>query len=97
MKHFQKATVSTLRNKLLDGIGRNFNLVFSRVSMYKMEHPYTIQAMDDFFKILTEGLKDHLRIVLIMKHSQFFIEDEPLDSRLNTSRMMSRFKQSVTE
>ena len=65
--------------------------------MYKMEHPYTIQAMDDFFKILTEGLKDHLRIVLIMKHSQFFIEDEPFDSRLNTSRMLSRFKQSATE
>ena len=97
MRRFQEAKVSKLRNKLFDGIGRNFNLVFSRVTMYKMDHPYTIQAMNDFFNILTEGFKEHFRIVLIMKHNQFFIEDESFDSRLNTSRMMSRFKQSATE
>jgi len=85
------------RKKSYDNIGKNFCLVFNRVTMYEMDHPYTVQAISEFFKTISAGLTMSSPIVLIMNHEQFFVEDEPFDSRLNTSRMVAHFKKCAIE
>ena len=96
-KKYREAPSIKPRNKWFYRIGSSFNVVFSRVTLYKLDHPYTFQAINDFYNSLIKGLNGQSRIVLIMKHNQFFIEDEPFDSKLNTSRILSHFKQSATE
>jgi hypothetical protein len=97
MRRYQEAIAFKPQNRLYDKIGRSFGLVFNRVTMYKMGHPYTVQAVNEFYHAISEGLNEHSPIVLIMNHDQFFIEDQPFDPRLNTSRMTAHFKQSAIE
>ena len=94
-KKLRKNNVSRKNN--YDKIGRNFCLVFNRATMYDMDHPYTVQAISEFYKIIHVELTISSPIVLIMNHEQFFIEDEPFDSRLNTSRMVAHFKKCAIE
>ena len=88
----QKLKRKTTGKKNYDKIGRDFCLVFNRVTMYQMDHPYTIQSISQFCQTLDESLTISSPIVIIMSHEQFFVEDEPFDSRLNTSRMVAHFK-----
>lgn len=92
-----KNNINRTQKRLFDKIGRTFCLVFNRVTMYEMDHPYTVQAISEFYNTISEGLRDSSPIVLIMNHEQFFIEDEPFDSRLNTSRMVAHFKKCGIE
>jgi GGDEF domain-containing protein len=85
------------QNKWYDKIGRSFSLVFNRASMYKMDHPHTAEAISQFYNTISEGLGEHSPIALFMNHDQFFIEDQPFDPRLNTSRLVKQFKQSAIE
>ena len=84
-------------NKTFDRIGRSFCLVFNRVTMYTMAHPYAADAIKEFYGTISEGLHSYTPIVLIMNHDHFFIEDAPFDSRLNTSRMLAHFKNTAIE
>jgi GGDEF domain-containing protein len=88
---------SNPQKKIFDKIGRTFCLVFNRVTMYEINHPYTVQAVKEFFNTISEGLRDSSPIVLIMNQEQFFVEDEPFDSRLNTTRMVAYFKKCAIE
>jgi len=94
-KKLRKNNVS--RKNSYDKLGRNFCLVFNRVTMYDMNHPYTVQAVSEFYKTIHAGLAMSSPIVLIMNHEHFFVEDEPFDSRLNTSRMVAHFKKCAIE
>ena len=49
-KKLRKNNVS--RKSDYDKIGRNFCLVFNRATMYDMDHPYTVQAISEFYKII---------------------------------------------
>ncbi len=73
-------------------IGRTFALLFNRASMYDINHPFTKQSTSEFYKAIVQGLNELSPIVLIMAQEQFFVEEEPLDSRINTSKMLSHFK-----
>lgn len=73
-------------------IGKNFALLFNRASMYDVNHPFTKQSNTELYKSVAQGLNELSPIVLIMAQEQFFVEDEPLDSRINTSKMLSHFK-----
>jgi GGDEF domain-containing protein len=77
-----------------DRIGRSFSLLFNRSTMYQLEHPYTSQSIHDFFKTISKALRSQASLVVIMNREQFFVEDEPLDPRLNLSRMVSHFKKA---
>lgn len=77
-----------------DRIGRSFSLLFNRSTMYQTEHPYTAQSIVDFSQTIDNGLKVQSPLVIIMNRDQFFIEDEPLDPRLNVTRMVSHFKKA---
>lgn len=86
------------KNKLkkteFDRIGRSFSLLFNRSTMYQTEHPYTVQSIADFSKTIGGGLKVQTPLVIIMNRDQFFVEEEPLDPRLNVTRMVSHFKKA---
>jgi hypothetical protein len=73
-------------------IGRSFALLFNRASMYDVNHPFTKQSTTELYKALAQGLKELSPIVFIMAQEQFFVEEEPLDSRINTTKMLSHFK-----
>jgi len=77
-----------------DRIGRSFSLLFNRSTMYQAEHPYTAQSITDFAQTVANGLKVQSPLVIIMNRDQFFVEDEPLDPRLNVTRMVSHFKKA---
>ena len=62
--------------------------------MYNVDHPTTYQAAGEFHKTIAEGLEILSPITLVMDRERFFIEDEPLDHRVNPSRMASHFKKA---
>jgi GGDEF domain-containing protein len=80
--------------KEFDRVGRSFSLLFNRSTMYQFDHPYTTQSIKDFFRTIRTALNFQSPLVLIMNRDQFFIEDEPLDPRLNVARMVAHFKKA---
>lgn len=81
-----------LNKKVVDKIGRLFAMLFNRAAMYNMNHPFTTQSMGEFFKTIHPELNAYSPIVVIMHQDAFFIEDEPLDPRLNIGKMLMHFK-----
>ena len=75
-------------------IGRAFNLLFNRISMYHLDHPATVQAIEEFLKALREGFSFVSSLSFIMMQDKFFLEEEPLDPRINTSKMLPHFKKA---
>jgi len=83
-----------LKKQTVDKIGRAFALLFNRVVMYNLEHPFAVESMNNYYKTITDGLSTLSPIVVIMHQEQFFIEDEPLDPRINLSKMVIHFKKA---
>lgn len=74
--------------------GRSFFLLFNRTMMYDTSHPYCQQAIDELLPILNSILKTHSPLVFIMNQEQLFADEEPVDPRINTSRMVAYFKKT---
>ncbi len=72
--------------------GKTFVLMFNRVSMYGSAHPYSVQAVDEFYRSICDFLKAASPVVLLYSRGQFFLEDEPLDPSLNYFKLSSHFK-----
>jgi hypothetical protein len=81
-----------LSKKISEKIGRAFAIMYNRASMYKIDHPSTNQSIQEVYNIVTEGLDLLSPVALLLNREQFFIEEEPFDHRLNTSRMVGHFK-----
>ncbi len=90
----ENTTEAKISKELAGKIGRTFALLYNRLSMYNQDHPFASQALDDFFDIVDEGLSYSAPIVVIMYKDQFFVEEEPLDPRINTSKMLAHFKKT---
>ena len=78
----------------LASFGRSFFMIFNRVTMYNANHPYCKQAYDEFLPIVQEALKAHSPVTITMNQDQFFLGDEPLDSRINVIKMRGHFKKA---
>lgn len=87
-------TVKKLPKEISYRIGRAFALLFNRSAMYHIDHPFTAQALSDFYNTTTRGLALFSPVALIMHQEQFFIEEEPLDHRINTGKMLAHFKKA---
>ena len=74
--------------------GKSFVLMFNRVSMYGPGHPFSVQAVDEFYHSIQDLLQATSPVVLIYTRNQFFLEDEPLDRNLNFFKMASHFKKT---
>lgn len=80
------------QKRIFDKVAKNFLLMYNRTSMYTLDHPFTQEAISEFYRSLSYGLHIISPIVLILNHDRLFVEEEPFDARLNTSRMVSHFK-----
>jgi len=78
----------------LSSFGRAFSLMYNRSTMYDANHPYSMKSVDDFLPIVHDILKIHSPLVFIMNQEKFFIDEEPLDPRINTGKMLSHFKKA---
>lgn len=74
--------------------GKSFVLLFNRVSMYGVGHPYSVHAVDEFHRSILELLQITSPVVLIHARDQFFLEDEALDRSLNVAKMSGHFKKA---
>ena len=83
-----------LSGKIADQIGRAFTLFFNRAAMYSADHPITQQGYSDLHTAVMQGLQHISAVVVIMHQDQFFVEDQPFDPRLNTSKLLRHFKQA---
>jgi len=73
---------SQLPKPMSYNIGRTFNLLFNRISMYHLDHPATVQGIEEFLKALREGFRLLPSVSFIMLHDKFFLEEQPFDPRI---------------
>lgn len=78
--------------KELAQFGRTIVLLFNRSMMYQPNHPFVEQSIDMFYKSALELLGKISPLVFILNREEFFVDEEPLDPRLNVSRLVSLFK-----
>lgn len=78
----------------LAAFGRSFFLLFNRFTMYDMNHPSCKQAVDIFLSTVQDILKVHSPLVFIMNQEQLFIDEEPVDPRINTTKMVTHLKKA---
>ena len=83
-----------LKKQTLDNICRNFNLYFNQVCMYDVNHKTATTSMEKFHVSLEDVLKKLSPLILSMNQEQFFIEEDLIDPRINTTRMANHFKKA---
>ena len=81
----------------LFNFGRSFLLLFNRTTMYNVSHPYCQQAIDQVMPSLLTVLKTHSPLVFIMNQDQLFVEEEPVDPRINISKMVAYLKKTEVQ
>ncbi len=74
--------------------GRALSLLMNRATMYQADHPYFRDALDSFFTTADELIQDMSPLVFIMAQERFFIDEEPLDPRINVNRLVTHFKKA---
>ncbi|MDX2447647.1 MAG: hypothetical protein QNK29_10695 [Desulfobacterales bacterium] len=83
-----------LQKNLSDTIGRNFNLVFNQIAMYNVYHKSVVGSLERVYESFQDGFKALPTIALSLHQDQLFVEDEALDSRINTNRLTAHFKKT---
>ena len=74
--------------------GRALSLLMNRATMYQADHPYFRDALEAFFSVADELVQSMSPLVFIMNQERFFIDEEPLDPRINVSRLVTHFKKA---
>lgn len=87
-------TETNIDPKKLNAFGRSFFLLFNRSSMYESNHPYCQQAVDGFLPIVENIVKTLSPLVFIMNQDKFFVDEEPLDPKINTNKLLNHFKKT---
>ena len=72
--------------------GRTTALLFNRSMMYQPGHPFVEQSIDMFYEGALELVERINPLVFILNREEFFVDEEPLDPRLNVSRLVTLFK-----
>ncbi|BBO90170.1 hypothetical protein [Desulfosarcina ovata] len=76
----------------LSQFGRTIALLFNRSMMYQPNHPFVEQSIDLFYEGAMDLLNRINPLVFILNREEFFVDEEPLDPRLNVSRLVMLFK-----
>ena len=82
-----------IKNQLMQ-FGRNIALLFNRSTMYDTSHPYVGQSIEVVYQTLEPLLELISPLVFIFTQGQFFIDEEPLDPRVNVGRIIAHFKKA---
>ena len=85
---------ASLKKHLSDNIGRMFNLAFNQATMYNVYHKSAVSAVERFNNFLQDGFRLLDNVAISINQEKIFIEDEPLDSRINTSKLTAYFKKA---
>ncbi len=64
----------------------------NRATMYQADHPYFRDALDSFFTVAEDLIQQMSPLVFILSQERFFIDEEPLDPRINVARLVNHFK-----
>ncbi len=83
-----------INKQKLFNVGRFFLVLFNRSMMYDANHPYCQQAMDQLLPTLLSLLVTHSPLVFTMNQEQIFVDEEPVDQRVNSSKMVAFFKKT---
>jgi GGDEF domain-containing protein len=75
-------------------VGRFFLMLFNRSMMYDANHPYCQHAIDQLLPALLPILVTRSPVVFTMNQEQIFVDEEPVDQRVNTSKMVAFFKKT---
>ena len=76
----------------LSQFGRTVALLFNRSMMYQPNHPFVEQSIDMFYNGALNLLNIISPLVFILNRDEFFVDEEPLDARLNVGRLVMLFK-----
>ena len=72
--------------------GRLFALMCNRAMMYEKSHPVVAQSIEDVMTGIESVLADLSPVVFILNRDQFYVDEEPLDPRINVARVANWFK-----
>ncbi len=86
-------TDASTKNKLTQ-FGRTIALLFNRAMMYQPDHPFVQQSIDMFHEGAVTLLTRISPLVFILNREEFFVDEEPLDPRLNVGRLVMLFKKN---
>ncbi len=76
----------------LSQFGRTIALLFNRSMMYQPNHPFVEQSIEMFYDGAVNLLNIISPLVFILNRDEFFVDEEPLDPRLNVGRLVVLFK-----
>jgi hypothetical protein len=85
---------SSIPKLIADRVGRTFNLFYNRVSMYHLDHPSTRDTVSQLVIALKEALGHASPLAVVLDKERLFIEDEPLDPRVNPQRLVGHMKKA---
>jgi hypothetical protein len=88
---------SLLPKLVADRIGRVFNLVFNRVTMYSLDHPSTRESIQQLNEALKAGLQHVSPLALILDRENIYIEEELLDPRVSVQRLVAHMKNTEVQ
>jgi len=80
--------------RLLSDFGKAFVMLFKRAFMYGSDHTVVREATESTYKTLDILLKSISPVVFLLNGDRFYIDEEPLDSRISVWRMASHFKKA---
>jgi len=83
--------------KQMDQFGRSLALLLNRAFMYQADHPYLFDSIEATFTVLNQLLVKISPLVFILNRDQFYIDEEPVDPRVNLQRMVVHFKKAGIE
>lgn len=74
--------------------GRIFTLLLNRATMYQASHPYILQTLEEFNNTLEQLLGSISPLVFILNRNQFFLDEDPIDPRINVTKIVMHFKKA---
>ncbi len=75
-------------------MGRIFNLLFNRASMYSIDHPSTKETLQLLAEALQEGLRFVSPLTIVLEREKIYVEEEALDPRVSAQRLISHMKKA---
>jgi len=90
----ERRQTGTLSKAIADRIGRLFNLLYNRVTMYHLDHPSTRETIKHFHQALADGLKAVSPLAVVLDKEKIYVEEEPLDPRVNAQRLVGYMKKA---
>lgn len=87
----------SLPKVVADKVGRAFNLMYNRVAMYHMSHPSTTEAIRLLSQAVAEGLRFVSPLTVVLDRERIYVEEEPLDPRVNAQRLVQHMKKTAVQ